>query len=160
MFGLFAPQYVKDARDLLKNAHKLLCYRRDIWSEATVAEFEALMEKLKLAIKERNQGLIEQEGLRLDEMAAKHSPPPKDAAIRENCEVLLVAIIIALAVRSYFLQPFAIPTGSMQPTLNGIIGYKTTTEPPNILARVADGVLHGRTYYNVLCKEDGQIVVN
>ena len=29
--------------------------------------------------------------------------------------------MIAIAIRTYFLQPFTIPTGSMQPTLNGIL---------------------------------------
>jgi signal peptidase I len=40
--------------------------------------------------------------------------------LRENIEVLLVAVVVAMAVRTYFLQPFKIPTGSMQPTLYGI----------------------------------------
>ena len=38
----------------------------------------------------------------------------------ENFEVLVVAIGVAMAFRCYFLQPFKIPTGSMQPTLYGI----------------------------------------
>ena len=39
----------------------------------------------------------------------------------ENVEVMFVAVVVALGLRAYFLQPFRIPTGSMQPTLNGII---------------------------------------
>ena len=42
------------------------------------------------------------------------------AATRENIEILLVALAVALSIRTFFLQPFKIPTGSMQPTLYGI----------------------------------------
>ena len=41
-------------------------------------------------------------------------------ALAENFEVLVVAICVAMAFRCYFLEPFKIPTGSMQPTLYGI----------------------------------------
>ena len=43
-----------------------------------------------------------------------------NAMWRENVEVLLVAIAVAMAIRTFFLQPFKIPTGSMQPTLYGV----------------------------------------
>jgi signal peptidase I len=41
-------------------------------------------------------------------------------ALRENLEVIVVAVAVAMSFRTYFLQPFKIPTGSMQPTLYGI----------------------------------------
>ncbi len=37
----------------------------------------------------------------------------------ENFEVLVVALAVAMGLRTFFLQPFRIPTGSMQPTLFG-----------------------------------------
>jgi signal peptidase I len=58
-----------------------------------------------------------------DELAAALravSPPRFAPGWRENLEVLTVAIAVAMAFRTYFIQPFKIPTGSMQPTLYGI----------------------------------------
>ena len=37
----------------------------------------------------------------------------------EYVEFFLVAAIVILGLRAYFVQPFKIPTGSMQPTLMG-----------------------------------------
>jgi signal peptidase I len=41
----------------------------------------------------------------------------KKAFIKETVETLLTAIILALLIRSFIIQPFKIPTGSMEPTL-------------------------------------------
>jgi signal peptidase I len=94
-----------------------------------VAEFETGIRTLQEAVRTRGQGRIEAAATSLDTLAGTVVKPQTDAGWRENCEVFLVAIVIALAVRTYFLQPFTIPTGSMQPTLNGIVGYPTV-EPP------------------------------
>jgi signal peptidase I len=157
MFGFLRPKYVNEAGELYKGARKLLDYRRDLWSEVTVADFEVHMKRLREAMDRRDERAVTEAAQQLDEMAGKFSPPPKDAGWRENCEVFLVAIVVALGVRTYFLQPFTIPTGSMQPTLNGIIGYPTKDEPPNIVTRTADELILGRGYINTICNADGAV---
>ncbi|MGD9045933.1 MAG: signal peptidase I [Desulfobacterales bacterium] len=42
---------------------------------------------------------------------------PKKAALRENIEAILVAIVIALFIRTFVVQAFKIPSGSMKQTL-------------------------------------------
>jgi signal peptidase I len=79
--------------------------------------------------------------------------------MRENVEVFLVAIVIALGVRTYFLQPFTIPTGSMQPTLNGVIGHKSDAPPPNPLVRALQVAAFGRDWVNVTAAADGERIV-
>ena len=42
---------------------------------------------------------------------------PKKGALRENIEAILVAIVIALFIRTFVVQAFKIPSGSMKQTL-------------------------------------------
>jgi len=88
----------------------------------------------------------------------KVAPPKKNPKIRENVEVLFVAIAAAMAIRAYFFQPFKIPTGSMQPTLYGItIKSEPTIKSDNPLAKIANMVLFGERYKVVRAKADGRI---
>ncbi len=55
-------------------------------------------------------------------------------ALAENFEVIVVAVCVAMAFRCYFLEPFKIPTGSMQPTLYGI--YSSDQAAPGLWDRM------------------------
>ncbi len=54
--------------------------------------------------------------------------------LAENFEVVVVALGVAMAFRCYFLQPFKIPTGSMQPTLYGI--HSEEKDAPGVFDRL------------------------
>jgi signal peptidase I len=158
MFSFFAPSYIKEARLVLKNARKLLHYKKDVLPEGSRTEFQATIERLEQAINAHAaKPTIETVAMELDKQWSKYLPPAADAGWRENCEVFLVAIVIAVGVRTYFLQPFTIPTGSMQPTLNGIIGTPSTEPPPNIGEQLFEFVVRGRNYINVTAKSDDVI---
>ena len=156
MFFL-TPRHVKYGREFARDARKLLAYKRDLLSEATIADFEKGIAKLDDAVKARESRGIEEAAAALDTQCGAFVKPQKDAGMRENCEVFLVAIVVALGVRTYFLQPFTIPTGSMFPTLNGIIGTPMPEPSPNIVTRIAQFAWHGRTYVDVVAKSDDVI---
>jgi len=158
MFSFFAPAYIKEARLVLKNARKLLHYKRDLLSEANLAAFQATIVRLEGAIKDSDRPAVEAAAREIDKQWSQYLPPAADAGWRENCEVFLVAIVIAIGVRTYFLQPFTIPTGSMQPTLNGIIGYPSREAPPNVCIQAVDFVMRGRNYIDVVAKSDDIVV--
>ena len=157
MFFL-TPRYVKHGNQFARDARKLLAYKRDLVSEETIGEVEGEILALEAAVKSRDRAAVETYANRLDQVCGKLTKPQTDGGWRENVEVFLVAIIIALAVRTYFIQPFTIPTGSMQPTLNGIIGTPMTEEPPNIAVRFFQGLAFGRTYVDVVAKADEVVV--
>ena len=45
------------------------------------------------------------------------SEEKKDSAVAENVKTVVYAVLIALFVRTFFIEPFSIPSGSMIPTL-------------------------------------------
>src|SRR4051812_28864737 len=120
---MFSPRYVKHSKLLLRHAQKYLRYKKDVLADNDRVEVATRTDALDRALRMKNGDSIKTEAEALDAKLHALTPVTWEAHWRENCEVILVAIIVAIGIRSYFLQPFKIPTGSMQPTLNGIIGY-------------------------------------
>ena len=154
---MFEPRYIKHSHLLVRHAEKLIRYRRDLLPVATIAELRAQIDKVRAAMKTRDQRATHEESERLDALLSAHTPPHRDAVWRENVEVILVAIVVAVGIRSYFLQPFKIPTGSMQPTLNGIIGHPMTDAAPNVFKRAFEFVALGRNYIDVVSPQENTI---
>src|SRR5205814_2451779 len=154
---MFRSRSIRHARLLVRHAEKLVRYRCDVLSESTLAEIRQEIQALENAIRQRDLLAVRENSERLDALVAQHSPSHREAGWRENCEVILVAIVVAVGVRSYFIQPFKIPTGSMQPTLYGIIGHPRTESAPNILRQTAEFFIFGRNYINVVAPEDESV---
>src|SRR5947199_3561067 len=151
---MFRSRSIKHARLLIRHAEKLMRYRCDVLTETALADIRHQIEAVERSIKQRDLPGVRENSERLDAQVAEHSPSHREAGWRENCEVILVAIVVAVGVRSYFIQPFKIPTGSMQPTLNGIIGHPRTELAPNILRQIAEFFNLRRKYLNVVAPAD------
>jgi signal peptidase I len=151
------PRAVKHAHLLLRHAEKVRRYRRDVMSESALADLNQHIDELRDATRARDERAIREKSEQLENIIGQQAAAHWEAGWRENTEVILVAVVVAVAVRSYFIQPFKIPTGSMQPTLNGIIGRPSTEPAPNILRQVAEFFILGRNYINVVSQQDDVI---
>jgi len=67
---------------------------------------------LKSIVKEKNNSDVKSKNLSDEKTRDK-----KKSALRENIEAIIVAIVLALFIRTFVVQAFKIPSGSMKPTL-------------------------------------------
>jgi signal peptidase I len=117
----FLSSTVREACAMRKHVYHLLCAQRDVLTPPAIGGVTLAMDQLQAAIAEgANTGKIRIKMDELDFAANKWLKPYPHALWRENVEVILVAVAVAMAIRTFFLQPFKIPTGSMQPTLFGV----------------------------------------
>ena len=142
-----------------KHVLKLLQHQRDILSPKAVSEVEAALADIQGAIKSNvDKAALEQKMDGLEKTANQWLKPYPNASWRENVEVLLVALAVAMGIRTFFLQPFKIPTASMQPTLYGITSknllVETDYQRPTGLGRVTDW-LGGATYLSFKADQEG-----
>lgn len=160
MFWIFEKKSIKQAKEVVQGAKKLLDYRRDLLAPEKVRECELTLAELKQAIKDRKDEEIHKAVEKTEAVFGQHFPMPKHASIRENCEVILVVIVMVVGIKAYFVQPFKIPTGSMQPTLNGVIAYPNEETQPGGIQKAWEFIKYGRTYVNIVSEGDDNYVVH
>jgi signal peptidase I len=169
----FLSGTARHATAMGKHVRKLVNHQRDILSPQAIAAIEASIADLRGAIGTgADKAALEKQMQKLEDAANKWLKPYPNPAWRENVEVLLVALTVAMGIRTFFLQPFKIPTGSMQPTLFGVTsmpdasrGYdpaiEAKNEPvviPTGLQRVRDWFA-GTSYLHIVAESDGELKV-
>ena len=162
----FRSRQVRLATHMRKHVRRMLNAQRDLLSPEAIDSVSAALERIHAACRGRlDPPQLESEMTHLEEVANRWLRPYPHAAMRENVEVLLVAIAIAMGIRTFVAQPFKIPTGSMQPTLYGVTSEpdftkfgesgETNFEVPNPLKAFILYWVTGIGYDHVVAKEDG-----
>ncbi len=169
--SFFKPKHIKEGKMLLKGVSKFVRYNRDLIQaeqgkeiEVVEGEFREKLNNLKVTKENLNKSAVE-----LTEACERSVPSYKSSMLKENLEVIFVAVVIAMGIRAYFVQPFKIPTGSMQPTLNGIIAHAhRDSDPvngsdytePGRLGQIWEKIYYGRSYINLVSEGDDTLLLS
>jgi signal peptidase I len=155
----FLSKSFRDLAAMKRHVWKLLQHQRDILKPESVQGLEAALAETSQMLRQgADTAALRTQMSRLEEVANKLLRPYPNAAWRENVEVLLVALGVAMGIRTFFLQPFKIPTGSMQPTLFGVTSENLrgneNAKVPSGLDRVREWFA-GVSYVHLVADTDG-----
>lgn len=147
----------KAIHHLLHEARHARHMREDVVAPDKIIRLLAAEDALKAAWDEKNAPAIDQAADEVGQAVHAILPPHRSPRMRENIEIIVVAIAVAMAFRTFFIQPFRIPTGSMQPTLYGIT-YEGQAEK-KIMDRfplfIVSFLINGERYSEIRAKASG-----
>ncbi len=160
IFRWFLSSTVRNAVEMKKHVRKLVRAQSDLLTPERKEKIQTAINNLSDALREdSDKEKIEAATQELQNVASENLIPYPSPGIRENIEVFLVAVAVAMGVRTFFLQPFKIPTGSMQPTLYGITHESYLDEPetefPGFFKQRYLSWVKGISHYHVQAKESG-----
>jgi signal peptidase I len=126
---------------LLELARTIWNYQRDLLTPADAAELSRRRAELQGLVRGKAPAAKLEPAVRaLEAVLGKTGGAiyPR-SSLAENVDFFLVALILIIGVRSYFLQPMVIPTNSMWPTYFGMTAetFPPDGPAPGLLARVA-----------------------
>ncbi len=152
----------KSAKSLLSSALNVYNYRRDVISledanllKKLIHETEEAFDNSKTAEYEKLAAVLEKHMLKC---GGKIYPW---GFWTDNVDVVLVAGILALSLRSFFFTSMQIPTNSMYPTYHGMQPhvYSAHEESPNLFGKIKNFVLLGASNYVFKSPENGEVFV-
>jgi signal peptidase I len=156
----FTSRAWRAARAARKRQRQLLAERRDELPPAARAAVQTALDALSAAMAEGHAGRLRLKMEELQLAVNEQIPPYPHPVWRANVELVLVALAMVLGLGAFFVQPFKIPTGSMQPTLFGVASanllQRKSPPVPTGLARVREW-LAGVSYVHARAPADGLV---
>ncbi|MDR1401349.1 MAG: signal peptidase I [Puniceicoccales bacterium] len=114
-------ELLTQSRNLISGAKKVLKYRKHLLNSAAISSIEDGIGEIKKSTEAGNFSTLLGKSKNLHSLLQKHGGDifPVNF-LNGNTEVLFVAIFLAIAIRTFFVQSFQIPTNSMHPTYYGM----------------------------------------
>ncbi len=158
----FLSRRVRVATHMYRHVQSILNAQRDLLSAEAIQNVQKAIGDLRHTVRSNpKRFVLDAKVTEFEATANKWLKPYPGAGLRENIEVLLVAIAVAVGIHTFFLKPFKIPTGSMQPTLHGITHENFIDRPevqfPNVVQRFFTYWYRGLSHTHVVAQDTGQL---
>ncbi len=143
-FTWFMPAWRRQGNESAAALTRYLNHYRPEIPNERAEELNSLRERLRTALRDWGK----EDTLKLVELIATKGESLrgfKRNALAELVESFFVIMVVFMGIRTYYAQPFRIPTGSMQPSLNGIIVHPVE-EIPSAPKRWWDALTLGSSY--------------
>jgi signal peptidase I len=119
MINIWSREYRvrKKARQVYSETKNLYAKNRSKVQPEIAGLIREKLGQTELAISNGNMSEIKLKTDELESINKEHLSKFVKSKLRQNVEALLFAVVLALVIRTFIVQPFKIPSGSMIPTL-------------------------------------------
>ncbi|MGF1529827.1 MAG: signal peptidase I [Puniceicoccaceae bacterium] len=153
----------KGALELLSQAEKVQRYRSDLIPPDELKAIDLAVENLAayLVDPEATENRLKALEAGLDEKLQRHGGTfhPK-TSLADNIETIVVAAIVVIGIRTFFFQPFIIPTNSMYPSYSGMqveVYAAPEEEGPGTVEQIFRTVTLGSSRLTYRAEQDGEV---
>ena len=144
---------------LLSNAKKVLKYREHLLSPEICGNLRQKISDLERNISSGDEQKLGASFCELDKLLKKNGGDIYPIKIlNDNVEVLFVASLLAIALRTFFVQSFQIPTNSMYPTYYGMT-YELLCTPKTTFGNFLGKIKFWDTNINVIARNSGKVYI-
>lgn len=122
LYGEKTATALKEGRTILKESQILQKRCKKPLSDAIIQQLEPVRAALSEALTKRDIPAIDKNKDALSKLVEKHLGQQRKAPWRETFDPIIIAVLLALLLRSFVIEAFEIPSGSMIPNL--LVGDK------------------------------------
>jgi signal peptidase I len=111
------PYSLSRSKKTLKNALRLYRQKESQLGTIDKEQIQKLLTALQTAILQNDAEAASLAAIQLEEQSLAHMPRSLWDKVRDFVGTLLFTLMVAIAIRQMWFEPYSIPTGSMRPTL-------------------------------------------
>ena len=150
---------VAKSKLLLSNAKKVLKYREHLLDSEIYCDILQKISDLERNISSGNEQKLRASFGELDKLLKKNGGEIYPIRfLNDNVEVLFVASLLAIALRTFFIQSFQIPTNSMYPTYYGMM-HELSCTPSTTFGNFLSNIKFWDTNINVIARNSGRVYI-